>query len=89
MCSPMVSENPPLSSAVPGPSVETQPSEMSMSVRDDATGLEYAGALGPAGLFPTARNLGRGAASVIWAYDGWVAVSMIAASIASRARGPG
>ena len=39
--------------------VETQESEMSMSVRDDATGLEYAGALGPRGLFPTARNLGR------------------------------
>ena len=32
---------------------------MSMSVRDDATGLEYAGALGPRGLFPTARNLAR------------------------------
>ena len=31
---------------------------MSMSVRDDATGLEYAGALGPRGLFPTARQPG-------------------------------
>ncbi|MFL6025033.1 MAG: FAD-dependent oxidoreductase [Marmoricola sp.] len=40
--------------------VETQPSDMSMSVRaDDAhggRGLEWAGALGPAGLFPTWRN---------------------------------
>jgi predicted NAD/FAD-binding protein/DUF1365 family protein len=41
--------------------VETQPSEMSMSVRDDATGLEYAGALGARGLFPTRANLGRAA----------------------------
>ncbi|MDO7868043.1 FAD-dependent oxidoreductase [Nocardioides jiangxiensis] len=39
--------------------VETQPSEMSMSVRDDTTGLEYAGALGLQGLFPTRANLGR------------------------------
>jgi uncharacterized protein len=38
--------------------VATQESEMSMSVRDDATGLEYAGALGPSGLFPAGRNLG-------------------------------
>jgi uncharacterized protein len=37
--------------------VETQPSEMSLSVRDDETGLEYAGALGPRGLFPSGRNL--------------------------------
>ncbi len=37
--------------------VETQPSEMSLSVRDDATGLEYAGALGARGLFPTRGNL--------------------------------
>ncbi|CAI9411487.1 FAD-dependent oxidoreductase [Nocardioides sp. T2.26MG-1] len=37
--------------------VATQESEMSMSVRDDATGLEYAGALGPRGLFPGGRNL--------------------------------
>ena len=37
--------------------VGTQESEMSMSVRDDATGLEYAGALGPRGLFPGGRNL--------------------------------
>jgi predicted NAD/FAD-binding protein/DUF1365 family protein len=40
--------------------VETQPSDMSMSVRADtahgARGLEWAGALGPAGLFPTKRN---------------------------------
>ena len=39
--------------------VRTQPSEMSMSVRDDATGLEYAGALGLRGLFPTPRNAAR------------------------------
>ena len=39
--------------------VRTQPSEMSMSVRDEATGLEYAGALGLRGLFPTGRNLRR------------------------------
>jgi len=32
---------------------------MSMSVRDEETGLEYAGALGVRGLFPTARNLAR------------------------------
>ena len=37
--------------------VGTQESEMSMSVRDDTTGLEYAGALGPRGLFPGGRNL--------------------------------
>jgi len=39
--------------------VRTQPSEMSMSVRDETTGLEYAGALGLRGLFPTGRNLRR------------------------------
>ena len=39
--------------------VATRPSEMSMSTRDDATGLEWAGALGVAGLFPTWRNLAR------------------------------
>ncbi len=39
--------------------VETQPSEMSLSVRDDVTGLEYAGALGPRGLFPAGRNAAR------------------------------
>jgi predicted NAD/FAD-binding protein/DUF1365 family protein len=39
--------------------VETQPSEMSMSVRDEASGLEYAGALGIGGLFPTWRNAAR------------------------------
>lgn len=39
--------------------VETQPSDMSMSVRDLTTGLEYAGALGPRGLFPTWRNATR------------------------------
>jgi predicted NAD/FAD-binding protein len=39
--------------------VATQPSEMSMSVRDEGSGLEYAGALGARGLFPTVLNLGR------------------------------
>ena len=39
--------------------VATQDSDMSMSVRDDATGLEWAGALGARGIFPTARNLTR------------------------------
>ncbi|GAB3243328.1 DUF1365 family protein [Nocardioides dilutus] len=37
--------------------VATQPSEMSLSIRDDATGLEWAGALGRRGLFPTSANL--------------------------------
>ena len=37
--------------------VVTQPSEMSMSIRDDGTGLEWAGALGARGVFPTAANL--------------------------------
>ena len=37
--------------------VATQPSEMSMSIRDDGTGLEWAGALGRLGLFPTSANL--------------------------------
>ncbi|MET0554385.1 MAG: amino acid permease [Vicinamibacteria bacterium] len=35
--------------------------------------------LAPAG--QAARNLGSGAASVIWAYDGWVAVSMVAGEV--------
>ncbi|MGZ5399512.1 MAG: DUF1365 family protein [Nocardioides sp.] len=39
--------------------VETQESEMSLSVSDDATGLEWAGALGRRGLFPVAGNLRR------------------------------
>jgi predicted NAD/FAD-binding protein len=39
--------------------VRTQPSEMSMSVRCDGCGLEYAGARGPRGLFPTGANLAR------------------------------
>ena len=39
--------------------VETQPSEMSMSIRDDETGLEWAGALGRRGLFPSRDNLTR------------------------------
>jgi uncharacterized protein len=37
--------------------VATQDSEMSMSVRDESTGLEYAGARGAAGLFAQRRNL--------------------------------
>ncbi|MGN6782276.1 MAG: FAD-dependent oxidoreductase [Marmoricola sp.] len=37
--------------------VSTQESDMSMSVHDERTGLEYAGALGRRGLFPTWRNL--------------------------------
>ena len=36
--------------------VETQESEMSMSIRCDGCGLQYAGALGASGLFPTMRN---------------------------------
>lgn len=39
--------------------VATQESEMSLSVSDDETGLEWAGALGPKGLFPVAANLRR------------------------------
>ncbi|MBI3217487.1 MAG: FAD-dependent oxidoreductase [Mycobacterium sp.] len=39
--------------------VRTQDSDMSMSVRCDANGLEYAGARGITGLFPTAANLRR------------------------------
>lgn len=34
----------------------------------------------------TASNLGRGAASVIWAYDGWIAVSMIAGEVRAPER---
>lgn len=37
--------------------VRTHDSEMSMSVHDEATGLEYAGALGRRGLFPTSDVL--------------------------------
>jgi predicted NAD/FAD-binding protein/DUF1365 family protein len=37
--------------------VATQESEMSMSIRDDSTGLEWAGALGRKGVFPSARHL--------------------------------
>jgi amino acid transporter len=33
-----------------------------------------------------ARDLGRGAASVIWAYDGWIAVSMIAGEVIGAER---
>ncbi|MEO5653276.1 MAG: DUF1365 family protein [Marmoricola sp.] len=39
--------------------VQTQDSEMSMSVRSDQTKLEYAGALGFSGLFPTWRLAAR------------------------------
>ena len=37
--------------------VQTQPSEMSLSVSDPATGVEYAGALGASGLFATRASL--------------------------------
>ena len=37
--------------------VETQPSEMSLSVSDAGTGVEYAGALGPRGLFAQRSTL--------------------------------
>jgi predicted NAD/FAD-binding protein/DUF1365 family protein len=37
--------------------VATQPSEMSMSIRDDDTGLQWAGALGARGVFPSTANL--------------------------------
>lgn len=37
--------------------IATQPSEMSLSVSDQATGVEYAGALGASGLFPTRASL--------------------------------
>ncbi|WP_424326935.1 NAD(P)/FAD-dependent oxidoreductase [Gordonia sp. (in: high G+C Gram-positive bacteria)] len=40
--------------------VATQETDMSMSVRSELTGLEFAGARGAAGLFPTWRNLTRG-----------------------------
>ncbi|GAA3711078.1 NAD(P)/FAD-dependent oxidoreductase [Gordonia hankookensis] len=40
--------------------VATQETDMSMSVRSEITGLEYAGALGVRGIFPTARTLTRG-----------------------------
>lgn len=40
--------------------IVTQDSDMSMSVRSEITGLEYAGALGIRGLFPTVRSLTRG-----------------------------
>jgi uncharacterized protein len=39
--------------------VRTQDSEMSMSIRDDETEVEWAGALGVSGLFPTWRHLTR------------------------------
>ena len=40
--------------------IATQPTDMSMSVRSELMGLEYAGALGVSGLFPTWRNATRG-----------------------------
>ncbi|NEE54620.1 amine oxidase, partial [Streptomyces sp. SID8455] len=40
--------------------VATQESEMSMSVRCEGCGLEYAGARGPAGLLAQPRSLLRG-----------------------------
>jgi len=39
--------------------VVTQDTEMSMSVRCEGCGLEYAGSLGPLGLFPTAGSVTR------------------------------
>lgn len=39
--------------------VATQTTDMSMSVRDDRSGLEYAGARGLAGLFPTMASVAR------------------------------
>jgi len=40
--------------------VATRPSEMSLSVRDDETGIQWAGALGLRGVFPSLRMLRRG-----------------------------
>lgn len=40
--------------------IATQPTEMSMSVRSELSGLEYAGARGFSGLFPTWRTVLRG-----------------------------
>lgn len=39
--------------------IQTRDTDMSMSVRDDAIGLEYAGARGVGGLFPSATNAVR------------------------------
>ncbi|MCY7395571.1 MAG: DUF1365 family protein [Nocardioides sp.] len=39
--------------------VATQESDMSMSIRDDVTRVEWAGAIGRKGLFPTGENLRR------------------------------
>lgn len=39
--------------------IQTRDTDMSMSVRDDAAGLEYAGARGLGGLFPTLANLAK------------------------------
>jgi predicted NAD/FAD-binding protein len=39
--------------------VQTHDTDMSMSVRDDSIGLQYAGARGLGGLFPTVSNLAR------------------------------
>src|SRR6476661_7230929 len=39
--------------------IATKETDMSMSVRDDGSGLEYAGARGIGGLFPSWSSLGR------------------------------
>src|SRR5690349_5728435 len=39
--------------------VETRDSEMSMSIRDDGSGIQWAGALGLRGVFPSTRMLAR------------------------------
>ena len=39
--------------------IATHDTDMSMSVRDDVSGLEYAGARGLGGLFPSPKNLAR------------------------------
>ena len=54
--------------------VGTQDSDMSMSIRSDVSGLEYAGAKGVRGLFPTARNLARNPATVVHTERGDVVV---------------
>ena len=41
--------------------IDTQPSEMSLSVSDQGSGVEYAGALGARGLFPTRSALSSAA----------------------------
>ena len=73
--------------------VATQPSEMSLSVRDDATGLEWAGALGrrgnesgPAGVSPAHATPGGGCRS---RRARWRCRGRVAAALAGRhQRGP-